>query len=78
MKEISRDGMVDVELEVRFANEYMPNEGFRAISSSAPAEERDEDRRGEARRGGARRDAEKEPGKFNSRSLYLIIFYIGF
>lgn len=53
MKEISRDGMVDVELEVRFANEYMPNEGFRAISSSAPAEERDEDRRGEARRGEA-------------------------
>lgn len=52
MKEISRDGMVDVELEV-FANEYMPNEGFRAISSSAGAEERDEDRRGEARRGEA-------------------------
>lgn len=78
MKEISRDGMVDVELEV-FANEYMPNEGFRAISSSAGAEERrGQARRGEARRGGARRDAEKEPGKFNSRSLYLIIFYIGF
>lgn len=35
-------------------------------------------RRGGERRGGARRDAEKEPGKFNSRSLYLIIFYIGF
>lgn len=54
-------------LEVLETNVCMPNEGFRAISSAG----------GEARRC-ARRDAEKEPGKFNSRSLYLIIFYIGF
>lgn len=71
--ENDRTWKLDVELEV-FSKVFAERRFSRNFLDGG----RGDARRGEAREGGARRDAEKEPGKFNSRSLYLIIFYIGF